>query len=58
MVGAAKCCGVGVPAWLQLMGAPGNRRCARAKAFSTGLLPRGSCQPWYPEICKKPAGST
>jgi hypothetical protein len=23
----------GVPAWLQLLGAPGNRRCAWAKAF-------------------------
>jgi hypothetical protein len=23
----------GVPAWLQLLGAPGNRKCACAKAF-------------------------
>jgi hypothetical protein len=23
----------GVPAWLQLLGAPGNRRCANGKAF-------------------------
>jgi phage tail tape-measure protein len=29
----------------QFLGEPVNRRCARAKAFSTGLLPRGSVSP-------------
>jgi hypothetical protein len=37
----------GVPAWLQLLGAPGNRNCAQAKAFgrirlaATGQRRRG-----------------
>jgi hypothetical protein len=33
-----------VPAWLQLLGAPGNRRCACAKAFGRIRLavPEGS----------------
>jgi hypothetical protein len=29
----------------QFLGEPGNRKCAWAKAFSTGLLPRGFVSP-------------
>ena len=29
----------------EFLGEPGDRKCARAKAFSTGLLPRGFVSP-------------
>jgi hypothetical protein len=34
----------------QFLGEPGNCMRAWAKAFSTGLLPRGFCQPWHVRV--------